>query len=325
MLALHPTFVSNTTSITNDALATFVGALLIWLLLHPQQVESLQKKQKFFKRYPDFSNRPDIAFGLNPGDSENPGTKKISTAWFRIALIGITLGAAFITKHNLMPFAALALFVLWLEKKFFTSWLQQAAIVIVIALLVFGWYYWHNFQQYGNWLAINPGVETEFSALIWDWPRWAQVIRNYNWSFWCAFGRTYQIHLPAWFYLIFFLPLTLLILYGAGRAVLADKMSALQSTEALPPSFPRREVTLFFVFGFFIYVIAALGYTASYPLNCAWGKYLFPLLIPIWALMLSALHAAVGQKFLKFLVVFLAMSFIFMNTVMVAQTARLHN
>jgi hypothetical protein len=128
--------------------------------------------------------------------------------------------------------------------------------------------------------------------------------------------------LPVWLYLVFFLPLTLLTLYGAGRAALqARKMNSNFAADGVL----NRETIRFFLLGFFIYVIAALGYTASYPLNCAWGKYLFPFLIPIWALLLSALHAAVGQKFLKFLVVFLAMSFIFMNAIMAAQTARLHS
>ena len=43
--------------------------------------------------------------------------------------------------------------------------------------------------------------------------------------------------------------------------------------------------------------------------------------ILLWALILSALHIAAGQKFLKFIVVFLAVCFIFMNMAFVAQMA----
>jgi hypothetical protein len=277
MLALHPTFVSNTTSITNDALANLLGALLVWVLINPH----LRSK---------------------------------------VTLVGVAWGAAFLTKHNLLPFAVLVLFVFWREKKSVAILLQQISAILAIALLVSGWHYLHNLQQYGNLLAINPGVETEFSALVWDWPRWVQVIRNYNWSFWCAFGRTYEIHLPAWFYLVFFLPFTLLVLVGAARAAFAARKINSHSSVA---GIPSREAILFFLFGFFVYVAAALGYTASYPLNCAWGKYVFPFLIPIWALMLSALHLAAGQKFLKFIVVFLAGSFIFINMAMLRQLAHL--
>jgi hypothetical protein len=234
--------------------------------------------------------------------------------------MGVCLGAAFLTKHNLLPFVLLMPLVLWHGKKSIKSWLQQLLFIFIVALLISGWHYLHNLQQYGKLLAINPGVAIEFSALVWDWPRWVQVIRNYNWSFWCAFGRTYEIHLPAWFYLVFFLPFTLLVLVGAARAAFAARKINSHSSVA---GIPSREAILFFLFGFFVYVAAALGYTASYPLNCAWGKYVFPFLIPIWALMLSALHLAAGQKFLKFIVVFLAGSFIFINMAMLRQLAHL--
>jgi len=176
LLSLHPTFISNTTSITNDVLANFMGASLVWLFVHPN--------------YRD-----------------------------KILLTGFCLGLAFLTKYNLLPFAVLLVFTRWQERHSAASWRQQVASILSLALLISVWFFLFNFLRYDHPLAIRPGVETEFAPFhgAWDAWRWYQVIRNYNWSFWCAFGRIYEIHLPAWFYLVFFGLLSLLILYGAGR------------------------------------------------------------------------------------------------------------
>lgn len=276
LLSLHPTFISNTTSITNDVLANFMGASLVWLFVHPN--------------YRD-----------------------------KILLTGFCLGLAFLTKFNLLPFAVLLVFARWQERHAAASWKRQVASILSLALLISAWFFLFNFLRYGHPLAIRPGVETEFAPFhgAWDAWRWYQVIRNYNWSFWCAFGRIYEIHLPAWFYLVFFGPLALLILYGAGRTFFLWKQK--RRVERLLDF----KTTRFFLMGLMLYAAAAFGFTASLPIECAWGKYVFPFLVPIWALMLSAVHFAAGQKFLKFIVVFLAVSFIFINMVMLWQLAHL--
>ena len=276
LLALHPTFISNTTSITNDGLANFMGALLVWLFVHPN--------------YRD-----------------------------KIFLNGLCLGLAFLTKYNLLPFAVLLVFTRWQERRSNLSWRQQGASILSLALLISVWFFLFNFLRYGHPLAIRPGVETGFAPFsgAWDAWRWYQVIRNYNWSFWCAFGRIYEIHLPAWFYLIFFGPLSLLMLYGAGRTVFLWKQK--RRVDGLLDF----KTTCFFLLGLILYAAAAFGFTASLPIECAWGKYVFPFLIPLWILMLGALQVALGEKRFKFLIVFLAASFIFMNMVMLWQLAHL--
>lgn len=276
LLSLHPTFISNTTSITNDVLANFAGALLVWLILHP--------------RYRD-----------------------------KIFLNGFCLGLSFLTKYNLLPFAVLIVFNRWQERRSAASWKSQIFFILIIALLVSLWFFIFNFWRYGHPLAIRPGVETGFAPLsgAWDTWRWYQVIRNYNWSFWCAFGRIYEIHFPAWFYLVFFGPLSLLMAGGTVRAIFLWKQ-----TRRLE-GFPDFKTMRFFLLGLLLFAGAAFGFTASLPVECAWGKYAFPFLIPIWILILCSLNAALGSKFLKFLVVFLAVSFILMNMAMLWQLMHL--
>jgi hypothetical protein len=288
MLALHPTFVSNTTSITNDALANFLGALLVLILLPPLE--------------------------------------RANTT-----LVGFGLGAALLTKYNLLPFAVLAVFVLWQGRPSTGLWWRQILSIAAVALLLSGWFFLFNYSRYDHPLAVRPGVETEFAPLsgAWDWQRWLQVIRNYNWSFWCAFGRIYEIHFPAWFYLGFFGPLSFVIIFGAVRAawsgLIAERKREFSKTpnSIYKKSFPDIKVTRFFLLGLLLYVGAAFGFTASLPIECAWGKYVFPFLMPIWILILCSLNAAIGQKFLKVLIVFLAAGFIFMNMTMLWRLARL--
>ncbi len=119
-----------------------------------------------------------------------------------------------------------------------------------------------DFLVYGRPLVLTPGVERGFAVsggqLVW-------ALRNLGWSFWLAFGRTYEIHLSPVLYVPVAGMLTAAALAGWWR---------FRGTPAV------RSAALLIVVPTALAVIASLVFTLSYPpgTQTSWGKNLYPLL-----------------------------------------------
>lgn len=93
------------------------------------------------------------------------------------------------------------------------------SLVFSLALLICAWWYWRNFQLYGEWLGLNTMVAVAgprpaiglFDLLVSEW-------RGFVLSFWAVFGA-FTI-LPALWVQIFYDGLVLLALAGGAFAVL---------------------------------------------------------------------------------------------------------
>ncbi len=184
---------------------------------------------------------------------------------------GFWAGMALLTKMNaliLIPVVLLlvlrrqdapgALRLRW-AVVFLSAWAVGAALLAV-----------RNFMLYGHVLVLNPGAPMQwhfsFSSLIW-------ALRNLAWSFWFAFGRTYEVVLPAPVYVIV---VGLFLLFA-----LAGWKNVLSARSALPGN-------IFFAVS--IATFASLYYTFSYPPGAmtSWGKNLYPVLV------FAALFFAIG-------------------------------
>jgi hypothetical protein len=123
-----------------------------------------------------------------------------------------------------------------------------------------------NLLVYGAPLVITPGAEMGLTMTV---SQFLRALRNIGWSFWLAFGRTYEIHLPPLAYVLLAGFLTGAALFGWWRC---RKDPAVKSNAAL--------MAAVLCLG----VIASLGFTLSYPagMQTSWGKNLYPLL-PLFA------------------------------------------
>lgn len=172
-----PTFVVNNSSVTNDALANFLGALILFLMI---------------KCYYNSQNKLLIK-GI---------------------LLGIVLGLALQTKANLYPFLLIILVGLYFSKVNRIGLLRNYIIILIIAILLSLNYFYTNYQTYGSLLPISPDSEKGYFFENISLSRVYHALRNYFWSFWAAAGRIYQIHLQDYQYLILFFPLTIISLLG---------------------------------------------------------------------------------------------------------------
>jgi hypothetical protein len=126
--------------------------------------------------------------------------------WWEWGVLGILLGTAAVSKlHGLALFAPAGMVVLWLawQRRTWRLPFVAAALILLPALAIAGWWYWRNFALYGDWLGVKTlltinGMRRE--ALSWGgfWGEW----RGLRYSFWGLFGW-FSIVLPGWVYRAF--------------------------------------------------------------------------------------------------------------------------
>ncbi len=204
--------------------------------------------------------------------------------------LGIVLGLGILTKASLWMFVLLVPLALFLRHKDLVAVAKKTFIVLLVALVISGWFFLRNFNSYGSILAILPGYKTVSPLSDHTLADFWRVIRNMNWSFWAAAGRTYEIHLSPIVYVVVFLPLTLLALAGVVKIVL--NRIPVNSEER--PFEISRPAFLVLVIAVAAEVLAAMYYSLMYPINCSWGRYVYPALPAIAILLVAGTYRLLG-------------------------------
>jgi len=188
-------------------------------------------------------------------------------AWFS----GLAAGLALLTK--LTALIILPAIAIWI-----TTRCQKSKRVRIAALFLLGWSIgWIallsvNWHQYGTLVAVTPGVDRGCYISL---PQCLWALRNLSWSFWLAFGRTYQVTAPVVLYLATVLPAIVIAAIGWLR---------MRQVEPGP--------AILIIVSLLLGTAASLWFTLSYPpgRQTSWGKNLYPLLP------LTAVFMIVGNK-----------------------------
>jgi len=241
LLLAHPAFMSNTTSITNDALAVLIGVLLL---------------------------------------AQIPGNRFLNRPW----TAGLLLAAGMLVKANLLLFIPLFLIIAaglsTARKRTAGAVLRMllpplAVVCSAVLLEKFHMLPYRFFPPY-------TGSEEPFSLF-----RLYQVFRNFFWSFWAAFGRTYEIHLPAVLYGIIFFPVSLLAAAGVVKSL------------ARGGEFKKNDALLFkFLLVALVFAAASVHFSLLFfgGVNTSWGKNIFPVLPAVTALFVFGLLKIMGNR-----------------------------
>ncbi|MDI6803078.1 MAG: glycosyltransferase family 39 protein [Bacteroidota bacterium] len=248
MVSTLPTFIVNNASVTNDALANLVGAIIIWQIFLPE-------------------------------------TSK------RNILIGVLLGLGILTKANLYPLSLLIVFSVLIQKRNMMETIKSVYPIFLIASALSLWFFIWNYTRYGSIIAISPGVSKILSideiTLVDLW----QTVRNINWSFWAAAGRIYQINLSPVFYLLIFLPVTLVALLGVIKTLLIRTYTTISSNN----------FNIIFFAGTLM-MLSSSYFSLMSVEHSSWGKYVYPSLSFFIILLIYGVYQIVGRT--KSLIIF---------------------
>ena len=127
----------------------------------------------------------------------------VSVRWWEWAVLGVTLGAAALSKLQglgLVPLSALVVLLLaWRRRRW--SLLGEATLFVSLpALALAGWWFWRNIVLYGDWSGLNHLMEINGrrqSALT--LAAFLHEFDGLRFSSWGLFGW-FNILLPGWFY-----------------------------------------------------------------------------------------------------------------------------
>jgi hypothetical protein len=192
--------------------------------------------------------------------------------WWEWAALGALLGLAALSKLQglvlLAPIGIVALWVAW-QRRSMRSLLASVALIALPALAIAGWWYWRNFQLYGDLLgaerllAIN-GLRREPL----DWPGFVGEMRGLRYSFWGLFGW-FNLLMPTWVYRVID-AMTLLAL--AGFTVAAARAVVTRGAGVLSPPTARTKALLAF---WAVTLVASMVYWATFATSSQ-GRLLFP-------------------------------------------------
>ncbi len=179
LVALNPQFLFLSAAINNDNLVTACCATALWLL-----VASLASSQRWTP--------------------------------YRLGLLGLLVGLAALSKVSglaLLPLSALTLLLHHWPRRAWVSCVMMFVAVGGVAALVAGWWYWRNWQFYGDpfglaaMFAVLPGRDQPLSL-----HETLRLMPGIGRSFWAVFGW-FNIVVDGWVYQLY-LFLTALGLLG---------------------------------------------------------------------------------------------------------------
>ena len=180
LVAFNPMTLFINASVNNDNLLMLLAAAVLWLLAD------------------------ELAAG-------KPGQR-----WSRTLLLGLLLGMAALSKVSglvLLPTTALALTLNAWRLRDWRSWLLRGLALTAIVILIAGWWYWRNWQLYGDLfgtarMALIAGARPAgfgLADLLREWP-------SFWYAYWGVFGA-FNILAPQWF---FWMAAALVITAAAG-------------------------------------------------------------------------------------------------------------
>jgi len=217
-------------------------------------------------------------------------------------LLGILLGLGALTKLSLLYMLPLVALVyagdVWRQWQYHNqplphlikTLLIDALIVSSLMLIIAGWWFWRNWQLYGDVSALNAHLLYRGGPLNPTptlYQLWQTELTGLELTFWGAFGAGQILFEP---YLYTFLQsLKYIVVAGISLGVIRvfkDQFKA-QPTHPLQIQYPQLAILMFLLFWVVIIFAALLRWMQITP--ASWGRLLFPTLpaiaiLTVWGL-----------------------------------------
>lgn len=211
--------------------------------------------------------------------------KSAPVRWWEWAVAGALVGLAGLSKLQglalLAPVGAVALWMAW-QRRSLRFLLLAAAMIALPALAIAGWWYWRNFQLYGDLLGAERllSINGRRSEPL-NWPGFVGEMRGLRYSFWGLFGW-FNILLPAWVYTVLDVVTVVAV---AGFGVAAARAVAARRREALAHPAARTKALLAF---WALTLVGSMLYWATFAVSSQ-GRLLFPALSAFGVILVAGL------------------------------------
>ena len=245
LTALTPQFLRVSATVSNDSLSAALASLTVLTTLSLTRKQLTMSNEQLtnpslrpFNLAQAKPSTPPTPPPSNPPlQPSNPPTLQSSILPFLPLLLGLLAGLALLTKLSSLTTGILAgWIVIWLflsYKQPLRTALGWLVIIGAMMALLSGWWFWRNYQLYGEWLAtethLNLAGRGDLS-LSEIWTLRHEIERAY----WGTFGWG-QIRLPEWIYvgLGWFMRLGLLgLLAGLGGRFWAGRPAEVTANES---------------------------------------------------------------------------------------------
>lgn len=271
LVALTPQFIRVSATVSNDSLSAALASLTVLLALKFTHTPV----QKFIPLCPP-RNRHAVVLGLLAGLALL--TKFSSLSVFFLAAFITFWRNFFITEIHQRPLQKLA------------RWLLIMAAVMA---LLTGWWFWRNYQLYGEWLAIETHLNLAgrgHLTLSDVWNLRAEIERAY----WATFGWG-QIRLPEWVYQLLG-GFTRLGLLGLGLAVIAKLVQG-EKVRPIPLNLSsiNLEIILFLLFWAALNLLLYARWVMAVG-SVSHTRLIFPAITAISLLLALGWHALLPQR-----------------------------
>jgi hypothetical protein len=252
LVAVIPQFVFISAALTNDNLINTASAAVVYWLA------------RLLRMADDGRKTTDDATSHKPQ----------ATSHWEWLVLGVLLGVAALSKlHGLGLFLLAGLAGLLIARWRRDPWLPARALLPVAlpAVLIAGWWYWRNYELYGDWLGIsnllaNNGRRDDPLT----WSGFWREFRGLRYSFWGLFGW-FNILLPQWIYHV--LDATTLI---ALAGLIWRTVSRLRRVRPWPAAIHNPQFAIFLLLAAWAFLSLALLVYWTLQATGSQGRLLFP-------------------------------------------------
>ncbi|MCX7727167.1 MAG: glycosyltransferase family 39 protein [Chitinispirillaceae bacterium] len=231
----------------------------------------------------------------------------MSLSYRKVLFLSLTWSIGVYTKSNILPLFFIILLDLFTEDIKKKEKILYSFLFLLISILICSPYILWNLHRYANFIPINPGVTTISPLQNLHLSKLSRAVINFNWSFWAAAGRIYEIHFPSYVYLFFYLPFSLLSLLG----IIKIFWKVIKTRKTFSEKNYRLKVIL--LMSIILEVAASLYYTLQYPIMCSWGKYVYPVLPAIAILFIEGIFESVKKNIACILSIIFIVGFMISN------------
>ena len=214
LTALNPQFVRVSATVSNDSLSAALTTLAVLAAFKFTRLSDSAIQRTSAPAHQRTSKSTSFTPALRPQEEQSAGVLHPSSFIPHPSslpiILGLLTGLALLTKLSSLTTLLLVAFVVFvrlfvigeLHESPLKTVLRWIIIIVAVTALLSGWWFWRNYQLYGEWFATETHLNLAGRADISLADAW-NLRHEAERAYWATFGWG-QIRPPEWVYQLFF-------------------------------------------------------------------------------------------------------------------------